>query len=79
MVCRDKKSGGLGIKKLSTLNKALLCKWSWRFIQEQDAFLNILITVKYGEDQGGCCIKMVRAGYRVGVWKELRKVWDLVA
>ena len=22
---------------------------------------------------------MVRAGYGVGVWKELRKVWDLVA
>ena len=38
VVCRDKKSGGLGIKKLSTLNKTLLCKWSWRFMQEKDVF-----------------------------------------
>ena len=32
VVSRDKNSGGLGIKKLYILNKALLCKWSWRFM-----------------------------------------------
>ena len=32
VVCRDKKSGGLRIKKLSILTKALLCKWSWHFM-----------------------------------------------
>ena len=79
VVCRDKKSGGPGIKKLSILNKALFCKWSWRFMQKIDALWNILIRVKYGEDQGGWCTKMVRAGYGVGVWKVIRKGWDLVA
>ena len=78
VVCQDKKSGGLGIKKLSILNKALLCKWSWCFMQETNALWNILIRVKYGEDQGGWCTKMVRAGHGVGVWKELRKGWELV-
>ena len=77
VVCRDKKSGGLGIKKLSILNKALLCKWSWRFMQETDARWNVLIRVKCGEDQGGWCTKMVRARHGVGVWKELRKGWEL--
>ena len=28
--CLDKNIGGLGVENLSTLNKALLCNWSWR-------------------------------------------------
>ena len=43
-----------------------------------NALWNILIRVKYGEDQGGWCTKMVRAGHGVGVWKDLRKGWELV-
>ena len=43
-----------------------------------NALWNILIRVKYGEDQGGWCTKMVRVGHGVGVWKELRKGWELV-
>ena len=31
LVCLEKSNGGLGVKCLSILNKALLCKWSWRF------------------------------------------------
>ena len=34
-ICLDKRKGGLGVKSLSTLNKALLCKWSWRFANER--------------------------------------------
>ena len=48
-------------------------------MQEKYAFWNILIRVKHGEDTGGWCTKMVRVVYGVGVWKELRKGWDLVA
>ena len=44
VVCLDKKRGGLGIKKLSTFNKAHLRK---------DAFWNQLIRAKNGEDQRG--------------------------
>ena len=40
LVCLDKSKGGLGVKCLSTLNKALLCKWSWRFVNERRAFWN---------------------------------------
>ena len=27
----DKRKGGLGVRSFSTLNRALLCKWSWHF------------------------------------------------
>ncbi|XP_021992095.1 uncharacterized protein LOC110888906 [Helianthus annuus] len=32
----DKKHGGLGISKLSDINRALLCKWGWRFKREKE-------------------------------------------
>ena len=35
LVCLDKSKGGLGVKCLPTLNKALLCTWSWRFAIER--------------------------------------------
>ena len=36
-VCSDRKMGGLGIKSLAILNKAMLCKWIWRFANERDS------------------------------------------
>ena len=36
IVCSDKKKGGLGVRSLSTLNWALLFKWSWRFAVERE-------------------------------------------
>ncbi|RVX09363.1 Transcription initiation factor TFIID subunit 1 [Vitis vinifera] len=53
VVCGDKKKGGLGVKNLSVLNKALLCKWSWRFAIERGAFWNQVIHSKYGEAREG--------------------------
>ena len=36
-VCSNRKIGGLGVKSLSILNKAMLCKWIWRFSNERDS------------------------------------------
>ena len=33
-VCLDKKDGGLQVRCLNKLNKALLCKWLWCFPNE---------------------------------------------
>ena len=32
----DKKEGGLGVRKLSSLNKSLFGKWCWRFASNND-------------------------------------------
>ena len=36
-VCTDKKVGGLGVRGLHKLNKALLGKWLWRFANERNS------------------------------------------
>ena len=56
----EKSNGGLGVKCLPLLNKALLCKWSWRFAIEREAFWNQVIRGKYEEEQGGWCSKEAR-------------------
>ena len=54
-MCLSKKKRGLGVKCLSTLNKALLCKWNWWFANEREALWNQVIRGKYGEETGTCC------------------------
>ena len=41
LVCLEKSNGGLGVKCLSILNKALLCKWRWRFAIERERLFGI--------------------------------------
>ena len=72
LVCLSKKKEGLGVKCLSTLNEALLCKWNWQFANERKALWNQVIKGKYGEERGGWCSREVRKMYDVGLWKEIR-------
>ncbi|RVW33333.1 putative ribonuclease H protein [Vitis vinifera] len=53
VVCTHKKMGGLGIRNLSILNRALLCKWSWRYAVERDSYWKLIISTKYGVERGG--------------------------
>lgn len=34
-VCSPKEKGGAGLRNLVDMNKALLCKWLWRFDQKE--------------------------------------------
>ena len=52
-VCKPKVEGGLGIRNLSILNKALLGKWSWRFMAKEEPLWKKVIVKKYGVDKGG--------------------------
>lgn len=36
-VCSSKQKGGLGLRRLEAIIKALLCKWLWRFGVEEDS------------------------------------------
>ena len=37
VACCSKEKGGLGIQSLTTMNKALLGKWGWRFAVEDNS------------------------------------------
>ena len=78
-ICSDIRKGGLGVRHLHSLNKALLCKWIWRFASEMEAFWRQIISGKYGDLEEGWCFKEARGGYGVGLWKTIRKLWDLVS
>ena len=47
-VCAPISLGGLGIRKISLFNEALLGKWLWRFGIEKDALWRQVIEMKYG-------------------------------
>ena len=49
-VCVPIANGGLGIKKLTMFNKALLGKWLWRFGVEENRLWRRVITMKFGEE-----------------------------
>ncbi|RVW41216.1 Retrovirus-related Pol polyprotein from type-1 retrotransposable element R2 [Vitis vinifera] len=77
-VCTEKHKGGLGLRRIATLNRALLGKWIWRFACEKNNFWNQVITTKYGQEDYGWRPKKVRGAAGVGVWKEIMKEsdWD---
>ncbi|RVW65263.1 Transcription initiation factor TFIID subunit 5 [Vitis vinifera] len=72
-VCLDKRKGGLGVRRLSTLNRALLCKWNWCFVNERKTLWRCVISRKFEEEEGGWYTRDVREGFGVGFWKEIRK------
>ena len=72
-VYSDKRKGGLGVRRLFTLNRALLCKWNWRFANERETFWKHVISNKFEEEEGKWCTREVREGFGVGFWKEIKK------
>ena len=72
-VCLSKKMGGLGIRNLPSLNRALLGKWNWRFAMEENSSCRFHISLKYGVEEGGWFSKILRGSYGVGLWKEIIK------
>ena len=63
---------------MALLNKAFLCKWSWRFAVEREALWRQVICAKYGEEEGGWRSHVVRGSFGVGLWKAIRRGWDVI-
>ena len=59
-------------------NLALLCKWSWHFAVEGEALWRQVICAKYGEEEGGWRSCVVRGSFGVGLWKTIRRDWDVI-
>ncbi|KAJ9678515.1 hypothetical protein PVL29_020639 [Vitis rotundifolia] len=76
VVCTDKDKGGLGLRKLAMLNKALLGKWIWRYACDKDNLWKQVIKVKYGQEDFGWRPKKANGAAGVGVWKEIWKESD---
>ncbi|RVX00224.1 putative ribonuclease H protein [Vitis vinifera] len=76
VVCSPKEEGGLGIRKIDLLNKALLGKWVWRYAYEKDNLWKTVIGVKYGQEGCGWKTKEVCGPFGVGLWKEIMKEVD---
>ena len=74
-MCIDKSKGGIGIKSFSKMNKALLCKWSWRLANDRNSLWRKVICSKFGESNGGWHTRDLRGGYGTSLWKEIRKEW----
>ena len=75
IVCTDKRKEGLGIKSLSKMNKALLCKWSWRFANDRNLLWKKVFCSKFCDTNGGWHTCDLRGSYGIGLWKEIRKEW----
>ena len=76
VVCADKKKGGLGLRKLALLNKALLSKWIWRFACDKENLWKKVILVKYGQVGLGWKTNEANGTFEVVVWKEILKETD---
>ena len=74
-MCSYKSKGGIEIKSFSKMNKTLLCKWSWRFVNDRNALRRKVICCKFGESVGGWYTCDLRGGYGTSLWKEIRKEW----
>ena len=76
-VCAPKVNGGLGIRKLTTFNKALLGKWLWRFGVEETRIWRRVVALKFGEEWGGWSSKLGRGVHGYGLWRSIRKGWEV--
>ncbi|WJZ89517.1 hypothetical protein VitviT2T_008733 [Vitis vinifera] len=75
-VCMGKEKGGLGLRKLIPLNKALLGKWVWRFANAKEEMWKRVLVAKYGQEEFGWRTKKANGVFGVGVWKEVMKEAD---
>ena len=73
IVYSDRHKGGLGVRNLTLLNKALLCKWSGRFAMEREAFWRQVICGKYGEEEGEWHSCEARERFGVGLSKAIKR------
>ena len=76
-VCLPIANSGLGIRKLTTFNKALLGKWLWRFGIEENRLWRRVLALKFGEEWARWTSKLGRGVHGCGLWRSIRKGWEV--
>ena len=69
----SKEKGGLGIRSLSTINRALLRKWVWRFATEESSIWKEVISLKYKVEEGGWFTKTLWGCAGSSPWNDMSK------
>ncbi|GKF47775.1 hypothetical protein Tco_0137577, partial [Tanacetum coccineum] len=68
-VLASKKYGGLGVSSFFALNRALLFKWVWRFISQDNSLWFRFITALHGNLLANCKLR-VGSGMRAKFWSD---------
>ena len=76
VVCSPVKDGGMGVRNLVVLNKALLGKWLWRFGLEEHRLWRCVLVAKYGLCTEGWCTDPIPGPHGCGLWKSMMGVWN---
>ncbi|RVW45836.1 putative ribonuclease H protein [Vitis vinifera] len=75
VVYGDKEKGGLGIRKLTLLNKVLLGKWIWRFACDKEALWKQVLLAKYGQEDFSWRNKRLRVRLGWGFERRFKGSW----
>jgi hypothetical protein len=70
-ICKSKRKGGLGMKKLRRMNISLLCKWWW-MLEKEEGLWQEIVRKKYIRQSPICLIKERMSDSPI--WKDLLKV-----
>lgn len=76
IVCKNKEYGGLGIKEIESLNKALLGMLKWRLGREEEGLWCDIINSKYGSWRSLECLGSNKRESRW--WRYLRSLCEIV-
>ena len=75
-VCVPMANGGLGIRKPTIFNKALLGKRLWHFGAEGTWFWRSVAATRFGEERGGWTSKLGRGIHGCGLCRGIRMGWE---
>ena len=70
-MCKPKEEGGLGLREIQKFNHALLAKWRWRCISQEEGRWKELLDSKYGLEPGSVHTLVKLQSWW---WKDLYKV-----
>ena len=76
-VCKPRTWGGLGLKRIDDMNKALLIKIGWSLITSSDSMWVKVLRSKYGiEDQ--VVPQSLNTKFGSYIWKAIGIIWNKV-
>jgi len=70
-VCRPREQGGLGLREIRKFNHALLAKWRWRCISQEEGRWKEILVSKYGLEPGNAQTPVKLQSWW---WRDLSKV-----